>query len=93
MKGTTSTDMNNKKKITSKQVVAMAGVILLILMYIATLIVAIVDQSSSGKYFAVCMACTIIVPVIIWIYCWMYGRYAGKKVIGDPEKTDVTGEE
>lgn len=84
---------NNKKKVTSKQVVAMVGVILLVLMYIVTLVVAIVDTSASGKYFAVCMACTLIIPIIIWIYSWMYGRYSGKKVIGDPEITDASGEE
>ncbi len=93
MKKTEQKDMNNKKKMNSKQVVALIGVVLLILMYIVTLVVAIVDTSASGKYFAMCMACTLIIPIIVWIYSWMYGRYSGKKVIGDPEKADITGEE
>ncbi len=76
---------DNKKKITSKQVVAMVGVILLILMYIITLVVAIVDTSSSGKYFALCLALTFVIPIIVFLYSWMYGRATGKKIPGDPD--------
>lgn len=89
----TNKEQTNKKKVTSKQVVAMGGVILLAAMYILTLVIAFVDTSSSGKYFAMCMVCTLIIPIIIWIYSWMYGRFSGNKVIGDPENTDITGEE
>lgn len=92
MKNTKSNDTNNKKKITSKQVVAMVGVILLVLMYLVTLVMAFVDSSASGKYFALCLACTFIVPIIIWIYSWMYGRMTGKKVPGDPKNETIEGE-
>lgn len=92
MKNTNQKDMNQKKKMTSRQVVAMVGVVLLILMYIVTLVVAIVDNSASGKYFAVCLACTFIIPIIIFLYSWMYGRASGKKVPGDPEKESVEAE-
>ena len=83
---------DNKKKITSKQVVALVGVILLILMYIITLVVAIVDTSSSGKYFGLCLACTFVIPIIIFLYSWMYGRATGKKIPGDPEGETIEGE-
>lgn len=73
------------KKITSKQIVAMIGVILLILMYIATLVLAFVDRSSSGRFFALSLCCTLVIPIIIFLYSWMYGRITGKKTIGDPE--------
>jgi len=88
MKNMKSKEQNAKKKVTSKQVVAMIGVIILILMYVATLIVAIVDTSSSGKYFALCLACTFVIPIVIWFYSWMYGRMTGKKVLGDPESIE-----
>ncbi len=78
--------MKEKKKRTSKQVVAMTGVVLLVLMYVATLVVAIVDTSASGKYFALCLACTFVIPIVVWFYSWMYGRMTGKKVPGDPEQ-------
>ena len=72
-----------KKKITSKQIVAMVGVILLVLMYLVTLVVAIVDSSASGKLFALCLYATIAIPILIWIYTWMYGKLTGKHTFAD----------
>ena len=80
----------NKKKITSKQIVAMVGVILLVLMYLVTLVVAIVDSSASGKLFALCLYATIAIPILIWIYTWMYGKLTGKHTFAD---FDVNKEE
>lgn len=73
----------DKKKITSKQIVAMVGVILLVLMYLVTLVVAIVDSSASGKLFALCLYATIAIPILIWIYTWMYGKLTGKHTFAD----------
>lgn len=74
---------NNKKKITSKQVVAMGGVILLALLYIVTLVVAFVDQSATGSLFQVCLVATIAIPLLIWVYIWMYGKLTNKKTMAD----------
>lgn len=74
---------NNKKKVTSKQVVAMAGVILLALLYIVTLVVAFVDNSASGALFQVCLVATIAIPFLIWVYVWMYGKLTNKKTMAD----------
>lgn len=72
-----------KKKITSKQVVAIGGIVLLVLLYIITLIVAFVDNSSSGKMFALCLFASIAVPFLIWIYVWMYGKLTNKHTFAD----------
>lgn len=74
---------DKKPKITSKQIVALGGVVLLVLMYIATLVVAIVDNSDSGKWFMSCILATIAIPVLIWIYTWMYGKLTGRQTIAD----------
>lgn len=76
----------SSKKITSRQVVAMAGVILLVLMYVATLVLALTDNSSSGKFFALSLSCTLVIPIIIFLYNWMYSRITGKKAMGDPDE-------
>lgn len=73
----------NRKKITSKQVVALAGVILLIAMYLITLVVAIFDQDSSGRLFQACLVATVAIPLLIWIYIWMYGKLTGKHTMAD----------
>lgn len=77
------TDNTTKKKITSKQVVAMTGVVLLALLYIITLVVAFVDNSASGHLFLICLFATIAIPILIWIYIWMYGKLTGKKTMTD----------
>lgn len=74
-----------EKKITSKQVVAMTGVVLLVLLYVITLIVAIVDKSASGKLFALCLFATFAVPILSWIYTWMYGRLTNRHTFADIE--------
>ncbi|MBR4085923.1 MAG: hypothetical protein IKK33_16740 [Lachnospiraceae bacterium] len=75
---------NPKKKITSKQVVAMAGVILLVAIYIITLLVAIFNPGESGNYFRICLVSTIAVPILIWIYVWMYGKLTNRHTFADP---------
>ena len=74
-----------ERKITSKQIVAIVGVILLILLYVATLITAFIDNSDSANWFRISLFATLAIPLIIWIYAWMYARLTGKKSIGDPE--------
>ena len=78
--------LNSQKKITSKQVVALIGVILLVLLYIATLIVAIFDNSDSGKWFMGCILATVAVPLLIWIYTWMYGKLTGRHTIANAKQ-------
>lgn len=64
----------------------MVGVLLLALLYIVTLIVAIFDNSGSGRWFMICIFATVAVPILLWIYTWMYGKLTGKPTIADSEK-------
>ena len=93
----TDKQISNNKKITSKQIVAMTGVILLILLYVVTLIVSIFDKSSSGQWFIICLMATVAIPLLIWIYTWMYGKLTGKKTIADVNANfgpdDITNED
>lgn len=75
----------NNRRITSKQVVALVGVILLVAMYLITLIVAIFDQDSSGRLFQACLVSTVAIPLLIWVYIWMYGKLTGKHTMADPD--------
>lgn len=74
---------NTSKKITSKQVVAWIGIILLVLLYIGTLLVAIFDKSASGNIFFPCIIGTIAIPSLIWVYTWLYGRMTGRHTFAD----------
>ena len=73
----------NTKKVTSRQVVAIAGILLLAFLYIATLIVAIFDNSESSRWFMLCIFATVAVPILLWVYTWMYGKLTGRHTIAD----------
>ena len=81
----TTIEADKKSRITSRQIVAMAGVILLVLLYAATLAAAIVDSSASGSLFRICLFATVAVPILIWVYTWMYGKLTGRKTMADPD--------
>lgn len=82
----------NTKKVTSKQIVAIAGIVLLVLLYVITLVVAFIDSSASGKLFALCLFATLAIPFLIWIYTWMYGKLTGKHTIADVDLNMVSEE-
>lgn len=88
------TSSSNKKgthnKITSKQIVAIAGVVLLAALYVITLIVAFADNSASGKLFSLCLFATVAIPLLIWIYTWMYGKLTNRHTFAD---LDIGGNE
>ena len=73
----------NTKRVTSRQVVAIVGILLLALLYIITLIVAIFDNSESGRWFMLCIFATVAVPILLWVYTWMYGKLTGRHTIAD----------
>ncbi len=74
-----------KAKHTSKQIAALIGVILLVGLYIVTLLVAIINPGESGRLFQACLVATIAVPILIWIYIWMYGKLTNRHTIADPD--------
>lgn len=72
-----------RKKINSRQVAALVGVALLAAMYLITLAAAIFDQDISGRLFQVCLAGTVAIPLLVWVYIWMYGKLSGRHTMAD----------
>lgn len=79
MKKTDSHLSTKKRKITSRQIAAWIGIFLLAALYIATLFAAIFDHSASGSLFAACLYATVAVPLLIWIYSWIYQKVKDQK--------------
>lgn len=55
-----------------KRILALAGVILLALMYASTLVFALLDRSESMGLLKASVACTILVPVLLYAYILIY---------------------
>jgi len=68
-----------RKKITPRRIAAMAGVIFLGLLYIVTLIVALIGHSASGRLLWSCIFATVAVPILIWVYIWLYEKITGRR--------------
>lgn len=86
----------------SKQIAAIVCIVLLVLIYIATLVVSLLDFPNSDRLFAVCLGATMGLPILFWIYVALYGKFTQKKTFADlfpedanPEKTtdNVSDEE
>lgn len=72
-----------KKKMTVKRVAALFAVILLAALYVLTLLAAVFDTSAAGSLFRICLICTVAVPLLTWIFIWLYGQTTGKSTIAD----------
>ncbi len=55
-------------KLNKKSFVALLGIALLILLYIATLITAFLNIPNWDKLFQACVFATIGIPILLWIY-------------------------
>ncbi len=77
----------------SKQIAAIICVILLGLLYVATLVVSLLDFPGSDKLFAACLVATVGLPILLWIYIWLYGKLTSRKTMADlfPETDSEEG--
>lgn len=56
----------------TKRILALIGAVFLILLYLSTLILALVDNSHTMGMFKLAIALTILVPVLIYGYTLIY---------------------
>ncbi len=68
-----------KKK--SKQIAAWVCIVLLVLLYVATFIIALLDFPGSGALFQACLVATIGLPILLWLYIWLYGKFRDRHTI------------
>ena len=64
----------DKKKKTPKQIAALGCVGLLVLLYVVTLVVACLNFPGADRLFQACLVATVGLPILLWIYMWLYGK-------------------
>ncbi|MBO4374754.1 MAG: hypothetical protein J5829_06575 [Lachnospiraceae bacterium] len=67
-----------------KRILAMAGVILIAGMYIATLVLALMGSRNTVSLFLLSILCTIMVPLIIHLFMMLRNVRRGKNVMDEP---------
>jgi dolichyl-phosphate-mannose--protein O-mannosyl transferase len=55
-----------------KQILAILGILFLVSLYVITLICAIVDSSKTMDMFMASLYATVVIPVLIWAYTFVY---------------------
>lgn len=65
-----------KKK--TKQILAIIAVILLVALYAATLILSLMDNEMAQSLFRGAVACTILIPVLLYVYIMAYKMLKGR---------------
>lgn len=73
-----------------QRILAIIGIAALVLLYIITLICAIFNFDGAGRMFKVSLFATIFIPIILWLYIWMYGKLTNKHTIADFDNMPAT---
>ncbi len=63
-----------KKPFTPKRILALCGVALLVLLYLATLILALLGYGFSSDLFGIAVIATILVPIVLFILIFLIER-------------------
>jgi dolichyl-phosphate-mannose--protein O-mannosyl transferase len=66
-----------------KQILAILGIIFLVSLYVITLICAIVDSSETMGMFKASIFASVVIPVLLWAYSFIY-----KLLSKDKDKDD-----
>lgn len=56
----------------AKRILAVIGVVLLVVMYASTLVFAFIDHTKSQGFLKASIACTILIPVLLYAYTMFY---------------------
>lgn len=74
-----------------QRIAAWIGIILLVSLYIATLIFALFDFDGKGLLLRTSLIATVAVPILIWIYIWIYGMLTQKHTIASVDYDFTAG--
>lgn len=61
-----------------KRIGALVGVILLAGTILATLVLAILGYTFESKLFMGLVVADICLPILLWVYIWLFGKLTGK---------------
>lgn len=57
---------------TLKRILALAGVVIIVGLYVTTLVIALVGGENSGKFLIASIVATVVIPTLLYIFNWLY---------------------
>lgn len=80
-------------KKTTKQIAAIIAIVLLVSLSVASLVFACLDFPGSYELFRGFLIAAVFMPLLIWIYIFLYGKLTSKHTIADfHEDTTISDE-
>ncbi|MDO4291785.1 MAG: hypothetical protein Q4C65_00995 [Eubacteriales bacterium] len=77
-----------KKKTSPKRIAALVCAILLAGLYLFTLVCSLLSFPGWQKLLSGCLIATVALPILLWIFIWLYGRFTGRRTIASFDPTD-----
>ena len=71
----------NEKTPVYKRVLALAGIVILVGMYVVLLVQALTGSPETYSTFITCLAATIAIPIVLWLLIWSIGALTGRHTI------------
>lgn len=76
--------MENKSKYTKTQrISALICIIVIVLMYLAALVFSLLKFEWAGNVARIAIGCTVVLPLLTWVYIWLSGYIFHKHTIAD----------
>ncbi len=73
--------MNETKTPMYKRILALIGIVILVGMYIALLVFALIGSPATQELFFGCVAATVAVPILLWLIIWAVGVITGRHTV------------
>lgn len=65
----------------TKRILAIVAILLLVLLSISTLVIAVLDFPGKERLFMASALAMIFLPILLWVYIWLYGIYSGRRTL------------
>lgn len=66
-----------------QRVLALIGVILLVCLFLCALIFSFIKTEWAATAAKGCIGCAIVVPILIWVNLWLFGKVFHRHTIAD----------
>lgn len=66
-----------------KRLAATVAILFLVALYIFTFITAFLKIENWNRLFLASAAATVFVPILVWIFIWLYGKYTDRHTMAD----------
>lgn len=70
----------------TKQIMAITAVVVLVLMYVLSLVFALLNIQNWQRMFFASMALTVILPIMVWWIVWFYKKVENDRTLEDGEE-------